>query len=778
VLSRRSGLAGLAIAAGLVAVLAAGPAQADLPRTYQVQRIENPTPAANERFGDGLVNGGDVNGDGEDDLLVGIDEHATISGEVFVFSGADGSLIRRIPAPDPDAGQADTNPSETVTNPDNPDAFGTFVGKMADIGSCPGFTGDPGDDCTATPVAIDATLDGRPEHLASAVGVDIDQAAGDDMGMVYVLDGATGAVLKRILMPEDDRDEQAENSPNASQGPAFGRTVLSPSGQPPCEGFGGSRFDIAGVDQNRCAYLPGSAVARGDVDGGGKPDIGVGASDFTDGTAGADAGDPAANPNCTSTNCFQTGRYFVYRGEDLAGLSPATPLETTLYTIENPAVQNDLATINSRFHREAMGYSVAPVGDLGRCLPPPPLPPDSPPDPIDPLDDPDSYYCMNAANTTIPDGKPEIVVSSHRVDANGLGDVGMAFVIDGATGRILDVLNHPQPQQTSIFAFSNYNQPALGDAGSNVTPDIYQGAMIHDVQFRAQGRGWVLNGDFRFGGANHYEIAQLDDPTPNKIGNFGTSSAGVGNVAGDSRKELAIGAYGPHAPQIVEDVISDVHIFSPLTEEVLQTISDPDQQPGAGFGRALAPMGDLNNDGFLDFAVGSGGFDPGQVVTCSPCTGGPNPGQGRIYLLRSDNSPAPPAPTPTPGAGAGGSQAVVLAGRSVSLAASKNRVRARRRARARRVRLSGVVEAFSNEAQCVPRQRVQLQRRRPGRPRYRTFARRTTNRRGGFSARFRPRRSYVYRARVGQTPSCHGAVSESERVTVVRKNRRTSRSRR
>ncbi|HEV3376184.1 MAG TPA: integrin alpha, partial [Thermoleophilaceae bacterium] len=298
----------------------------------------------------------------------------------------------------------------------------------------------------------------------------------------------------------------------------------------------------------------------------------------------------------------------------------------------------------------------------------------------------------------------------------------------------------------------------------------------------AQGRGWVLNGDFRFGGANHYEIAQLDDPTPSKIANFGTSSAGVGNVAGDSRKELAIGAYGPHAPQIVEDVISDVHIFSPLTEEVLQTISDPDQQPGAGFGRALAPMGDLNNDGFLDFAVGSGGFDPGQVVTCSPCTGGPNPGQGRIYLLRSDNSPAPPGPTAPSGAGGGGAASTVpvLAGRSVSLAASKSRVRAGRRARARRarrIRLSGVVEAFSNEAQCVPRQRVQLQRRRPGRARYRTFARRTTNRRGGFSARLRPRRTYVYRARVGQTASCHGAVSETERVTVTRKKRSSRRRR-
>lgn len=742
-LSRRSGLSGLTIAA-LLTILLTATAQADLPRTYQVQRIENPTPAINERFGDGLVNGGDVNGDGEEDLLVGIDEHATITGEVFVFSGADGSLIRRIPAPDPDPGGAG----------DNPDAFGTFVGKIADIVACPGAAGRgdaPGQNCTATQAEMDAG-DGVPDHLASAVGVDI--VDGDDMGVVYVLDGATGTVVKRIRMPVADRAEQAENSPTASQGGAFGRTVLSPSGQPPCEGFGGVRFDIGGVDQNACDYPAGSFVARGDVDGGGRPDIGVGASDFTDGTVGAN---PAANPNCTTANCFQTGRYFVYRGEDLLGLSPATPLETTLYTIKNPAVQDDLATINSRFHREAMGYSVAPVGDLGSCLTT---------TPIAAGDDPDSYLCTNTANTTAPDGRPDIVVSSHRVDAAGLGDVGLAFVIDGPTGRVLDVLNHPQPAQTSIFAFSNYNQPALGDAGSNVTPDIYQGAMIQDVQFRAQGRGWVLNGDFRFGGANHAHIAVLDDPTPNKIGNFSTSSAGVGNVSGDSRHELAIGAYGPHAPQIVENVISDVHIFSPLTEQALQTIADPDQQPGAGFGRALAPMGDLNDDGFLDYAVGAGGYDPGEPVTCSPCTGPPSPGQGRIYLLRSDNSPAPP--------GGGGPTAVVLAGRNISLVASKNRVRARRGARGQ-VRLSGVVDAYSNRSACVPRQRVALQRRRLRQARYRTFARRTTSSAGTFSLRIRPRRTYVYRARVEQTASCHGAVSESERIAVLRAQRRGGR---
>ena len=109
---------------GTVAVLAltaltasAAVAAPGLPRTYSVQVIENPTPSLGDRFGDGMVVLGDVNSDGEDDLLVGIDEHATVSGELYVFSGEDGSQLLRIPPPDPDAGAAG----------DNPDAFGTFV---------------------------------------------------------------------------------------------------------------------------------------------------------------------------------------------------------------------------------------------------------------------------------------------------------------------------------------------------------------------------------------------------------------------------------------------------------------------------------------------------------------------------------------------------------------------------------------------------------------------------------------------------------------------------
>jgi hypothetical protein len=740
----------LAPFAAVIVLLSLTPAaMAALPRTYQVQRIDNPTPAINDRFGDGLVNGGDVNGDGEDDILVGIDEHATIQGELFVFSGEDGSLIRRIPAPDPDDG--------TGGGPggDNPDAFGTFVGKIADIGSCPGFAGNPGDNCAAGQVQMD-TGDGVPDHLASAIGVDVD-ANGADMGRAYVLDGATGAVLKRLQMPAAERAQQAANSSTASQGPGFGRTIMAPAGLSPCAGNGGiGTCPTVGPPTTPDPYAQPTAVRIGDLDAGGRPDIVIGASDFTEAAS--------SNPLCTTGTCFQTGRFYVYRGEDLVGAAPSAPVETVHYRIKNPMVQTDDPTTNSRFHREAMGYSVAPVGDLGRCTANTAL--------IAEGDNPSSYYCLNTNNTTTEDGKPEFIASSHRVDTNGMGDAGMAFAIDGATGRVLDVYNHPEPQVSSIFAFSNYNQPAVGDMGSNTKPDIYQGAMIQNVANRAQGRGWVLTGDFRFGGANHYAFAVFDDPTPAQIGNFGTSSAGVGNVEGDARNEVLIGAYGPHAPQVVDDVISDVHVFSALGDQVLQTIPDPDQNPGGGFGRALAPLGDLNDDGFLDFAVGAGGFGGGSCSPCNPTT--PGAAQGRMYILRSDNSPAPPGP-PAPGPAAGpagpqgpqgpaGTSLTPLAGRTLELAPSAASVR-----RGRFVTMRGNLEAFANERGCESGQTVLLQRRRPGSPRYGTIARMRTQSDGDFVRRIRVFRTYIYRAFVGRTTACLGAVSNRERVGLRRR---------
>src|SRR5215213_4971355 len=148
----------LLIAVGLVAALAA-PAAADLPRTYQVQRVDSPNPSVGGDFGIALVNTGDVNGDGKDDILVGTDEHGGSVGQVYVMNGATGAPIRSISAPD-------TGGTGTL------ESFGSFVGKLSDFGSC---ATPSGGECSGTAIG---PPDGVPDMLIAALGVDVPYGGG------------------------------------------------------------------------------------------------------------------------------------------------------------------------------------------------------------------------------------------------------------------------------------------------------------------------------------------------------------------------------------------------------------------------------------------------------------------------------------------------------------------------------------------------------------------------------------------------------------------------
>jgi hypothetical protein len=736
-----------------------------LPRTYTATAVSSPSPVGAGRFGVALVNAGDLNGDGKDDILVGTDEHGgAFAGTVYVISGADGSTIKTLPPPDPGGSG-------------NGSAWGGYVGRIGhnaasapfdDIGSCPGFTGTPSQTCTSANSSIVADAmgpaDGIPDLLITALGVDVTYSGGTyvDAGRAYVVDGATGAVLKRLDMPDADLVQEA-----AISGPpklAFGRTILAPAGQPPCAG---------NMGVGTCQTLP-PAVKSGDLQGGtgttscssggNCPDIVVSASDvFETGTTANPQSDCGSAPG---NQCLQAGRSYIYNGESIAGSNTTTVNNTPNTTIKNPAAQADDLAATTNHNRENLGYSIEPIGDVGKCNL----------THVTVSTEQAGEYCQKADtspdSTITPDGKPDVVISSHRTDDFGMWDAGVALLIDGASGTVLATYRHPEPQPASLFAFSNYNQPAVGDMGSGSNPDSYEAAMRENNPFTGGGKGYLMNGNFlQAGSPNGISFATLTDPTPHPSEDFGTSSAGIGNVAGletsleldDSHNEVLVGAYGPHNPGTDTTEINDAHIFSALNEQELQRLTSPDQQLGAGFGDALAPIGDVNGDGFLDYAIGEGQFD--DTVSNAPVTDA-----GRIYLFKSDNSPAPPAPStggpptgPQGPQGPAGAAAVSQAGRVVDLAANRGSVR-----RGKRVKLSGDVDAFANAGVCENKVAVELQRRKPGRVPFRTFSRKTSNGTGGFSLTFKPASTFLYRALVRQTDQCLGAASDRERVGVTR----------
>jgi Ca2+-binding RTX toxin-like protein len=380
------------------------------------------------------------------------------------------------------------------------------------------------------------------------------------------------------------------------------------------------------------------------MNGGGLPDLVVGSSaykyeDTDDQGGGFGQNHPACDDTAAPDTCMRSGRAYTYSGENIVGSVPATPLGTPTFNIRNPLAQADDPNTLVINQLELLGHSVAPVGDVGSCTQAGAPGTDCPP--------------PNA--TGVLDGRPEVLISAFRVDYPLTGpdnplnyEIGANLMVDGATGRILQTYTHPDPQPGSIFGFTIANMPAVGNMGLSaappVIPDVYIPAVGQDTdEYRGEGIGFVMNGSTVVNG-NITDLVRFRDPFPATSGSFGSTAAGVGDLVGDGRNEILLGEFSTHNPPQNDQVISDVHFFDPVTGDPLQSIRDPDRQLVSNFGTGVAPMGDLNEDGFLDFAVGAARYDRDATTLDT----------GRAYIFRSNNTN--PAVTPPPADGGGGAR--------------------------------------------------------------------------------------------------------------------------
>lgn len=211
-------------------------------------------------FGASVADAGDVNNDGESDVIIGApfqDGDALASGVAFVYSKSTGTIIWRLDGEaifdqfgaSVDGGfQANVDGrSDFVVGaplhdgPNGTDSGKAYVFSGASGTAFPTINGEAANDHFGAAVAAlgDVNNDGRDDVLVGAP--DFDGAAGADTGKAYVFDGLTGALLYSFE--------------GAGAGDAFGAAVGDP----------------------------------GDVDGDGRSDIVVGAPRF-DGGAGADSG--------------------------------------------------------------------------------------------------------------------------------------------------------------------------------------------------------------------------------------------------------------------------------------------------------------------------------------------------------------------------------------------------------------------------------------------------------------------------------------------------------
>jgi hypothetical protein len=346
------------------------------------------------------------------------------------------------------------------------------------------------------------------------------------------------------------------DTPNPQAGAHFGQSVavgdVNGGGKgdiavgAPWEGVGGNAgqgraYAFSGADGSLLFTLDtpnpqtqglfGFSVAVGDVNGDGKVDIAVG-----------------AHREDVGGNADQ-GRAYVFSGAD----------GSLLFTLDTPNPQA----------YGWFGYSVA-VGDVNG------------------------------------DGKVDIAVGALGED--GL-EQGRAYVFSGADGSLLLTLDTPNPQPMANFGCS----VAAGDVNGDGKADIAVGARGEQVAANdSQGRAYV------FSGADGSLLLTLDIPNPQAYADFGVSVT-IGQVDDDSRGDIGVGASG-------EDIGGNTdqgraYVFSGADGSLLLTLDTPNPQAYAGFGWPVA-LGDVGGDGKADVAAGARWEDVSG-----------NDNQGRAYVF-------------------------------------------------------------------------------------------------------------------------------------------------
>lgn len=245
---------------------------------------------------------------------------------------------------------------------------------------------------------------------------------------------------------------------------------------------------------------------------------------------------------------------------------PAGPLSgrAALYSGRNARV---LLTWDGEESYDALGWSVARLGDLDA------------------------------------DGAPELALGAPA----GTPPSGSVRIVSSRDGHTLRTLVGEQPGERFGHAVCS-----LGDVDGDGVDDLAVGAPQFDATAFLEGRVYVFSG---LDGS----LIRTHTGAPHEL--LGQSLGGVGDVDGDGRGDLLIGAPFSDAGAFNA---GSARLFSGGDGALLFSVDGA--QVGDQLGHWVARAGDLDGDGVQDLAVGApgddtGGLDAGAVFVHSGATG-------------------------------------------------------------------------------------------------------------------------------------------------------------
>jgi len=205
-------------------------------------------------------------------------------------------------------------------------------------------------------------------------------------------------------------------------------------------------------------------------------------------------------------------------------------------------------------------------------------------------------FSVASAQDVDGDGKADVIVGAPGRDrAVGYTDVGAVYLVSGATGRTLMRVDGPLPGSTDYGL--GYSVASAGDVNADGLPDVIAGAP--SLAVCGHGAAFVLSG------TNGAVLFRFEDPTAFSVGCVGRSVAGAGDVNGDGRPDLIVGAPSAY---LVGAARGSALAFSGADGTLIRRF-DAESAAEYNLGASVAGVGDVNGDGLADVIVGAPGAD-------------------------------------------------------------------------------------------------------------------------------------------------------------------------